>query len=287
MSSTYQQFYDVYNIRADDLQSTNAMEASIPMIAGKVTDATFRFALPRSADAGAGSTLLSVALNYRISAGGANCMASVVPSLTRYVEQNGVLQSTSAIAVTTAPAAVLSQDTLTTKLVSTVDTPAIDNQAATQTISYLYTVRFTATTACTVLIQGAVTSYSFDSAPTPADSVSINSNTTLDKSNSGSWHVIDASGGAIVLTLPKANNVAPNSNVNTVFNIKCGVAGNQISISPNALDYVNGLGLNAGSTVDKDFILATPAVGDYISIITDGVNAWQVVNASGTWTREA
>ena len=65
--------------------------------------------------------------------------------------------------------------------------------------------------------------------------------------------------------------------------------GNALNVSPHASDSIQGLGLNAAATVDKDYILATPAVGDFIKIQSDvtAVSSWLVTEAGGTWTREA
>lgn len=58
-------------------------------------------------------------------------------------------------------------------------------------------------------------------------------------------------------------------------------------ISPAAADKIIGLG--AAGVDDKDLVMvkASMVVGDYVKLVSDGVNGWFVQEAVGAWTREA
>lgn len=60
-----------------------------------------------------------------------------------------------------------------------------------------------------------------------------------------------------------------------------------VTISPNASDKIMGLGV--AGTDNKDIVntKATSRVGDYIVLVSDGVNGWFVKEVSGTWAFEA
>jgi len=59
------------------------------------------------------------------------------------------------------------------------------------------------------------------------------------------------------------------------------------TISPNSADKIIGLG--AAGVDDKDLVMvkASMVVGDYVKLVSDGLNGWFVQEAVGAWTREA
>ena len=69
------------------------------------------------------------------------------------------------------------------------------------------------------------------------------------------------------------------------YAIRCGTAGIALAVSPNASDKIMGPDL-AGDN-NKDRLLATGALGDYIVLVADGVDGWYVHHERGTWTAEA
>ena len=63
--------------------------------------------------------------------------------------------------------------------------------------------------------------------------------------------------------------------------------GSGFSISPNAVDKLMGAGITSAD--NKDFINdgVTDAEGDFMTIISDGVDGWYIQSFRGVWTREA
>lgn len=59
------------------------------------------------------------------------------------------------------------------------------------------------------------------------------------------------------------------------------------SVSPQAVDRIQGKGITAAD--DKDIInsAASDAVGDLLEIVGDGSAGWWIVGMLGTWAREA
>lgn len=256
----------------------------ITLIEDQVIELALRFALPRSSETGKGSTLSGCALNYVINSGGAGALTSAVPAITRYVHVNGVAESTTALTIdSTTPAFELDQTATTNRPVSSVSED-VDDQATTNSVSYLYTVTITAATDCSVIVQGVDVLYNQNGLGGDENALAtISTDTTLDVDNSGLLHNIDSSGGAVTLTLPDVTDDEP-----AVFKVQCLTGGNAINISPDASDYINGLGLN-DSTADKDYIFASPNPGDFIIIQSNGTAAaggWWVHAGSGTITRE-
>lgn len=101
---------------------------------------------------------------------------------------------------------------------------------------------------------------------------------TLSTTDSGRAIFVDTSAGAVTLTLPSTA-------LGVAYEIIINGVGNALNISPAAADKI--IGLNNAGTDNKDLILATPVIGDYIKIFGDGADGWYVQEASGTFTREA
>jgi len=58
-----------------------------------------------------------------------------------------------------------------------------------------------------------------------------------------------------------------------------------VTISPNASDKIMGNGFTAAD--NKDIVNTLGKVGDYVTLVADGVDGWYVQEIAGTWTREA
>jgi hypothetical protein len=60
-----------------------------------------------------------------------------------------------------------------------------------------------------------------------------------------------------------------------------------ISLSPNAVDKIMGVGLTSADNKDLINTKATAKKGDFVTLVGDGVNGWYVQELVGTWAREA
>ncbi len=105
---------------------------------------------------------------------------------------------------------------------------------------------------------------------------------TLTAADSGKIFLIDGS-ASVVATLPSTAagleytlivKQLPGSGAGTAF-------------SPAAADKIIGNGFTA--TDDKDAInsAASDALGDWITLVGDGVDGWYISSIKGTWAREA
>lgn len=59
-----------------------------------------------------------------------------------------------------------------------------------------------------------------------------------------------------------------------------------LSVSPSALDQIQGKGITAADNKDYINTAATDAVGDFLRIVGDGTLGWVVTDERGTWARE-
>lgn len=105
-------------------------------------------------------------------------------------------------------------------------------------------------------------------------------NYTIDATDNGTTIFVDTD--AVVLTLPAVGGI---SGVKVVNIAAFGVSG--VSVSPNAVDMIEGPGITAAD--DKDIIntKATARRGDYITIIDGDANGWSITEMKGTWARQA
>lgn len=106
---------------------------------------------------------------------------------------------------------------------------------------------------------------------------------TVSEQESGCIYLITAAD--VVATLPSLAGLSGNDAVEWTFISTVPSAGVGVSISPNALDYING------GTIDKDLINsgATDAKGDSCTIVgNDNVDAdgWWTSQRTGTWAAE-
>lgn len=239
-----------------------------------------KFSLPRVPGLLKGATLTGCSISYIVTSG---TLATATPTLTRVVDVNGATQATTTVALNTAtPAYVLMAGSTINRPVSSVTTPAADTDAVTSTVSYLFAVTFTsATNPCTMEIQGVETYFTLDYSDATNTSATQTANYTYVNSNSGLVQNVSSSIGTVTVTLPTSA-----SSGDTTFVMKVVGVGNAITVAPNASDYINGLGLNAAHTVNKYYTLATPAIGNSITLTADGGTGWHATTSVGTWTRQ-
>lgn len=246
-----------------------------------------RFGLPRSATTGKGSKLVSCALAYNFVSAATGDLSAATPTLTRIAQVNGIAESQTALTITsTVPAFQLtSVDTNINRPVSSV-TENFDNQATGQSITYLYKVIMTAGAAAVDLEIGGVevVYQSITGTNALTGTLITNAGATFDEDDSGFQFPVDSSAGAVTITFPDVT-----AGITPIASYVVRTGGNAINISPHASDYITGLNLNAAKTVDKDYILASPNPGDFITFAANGnaTGAWFVVSAGGTWTRQA
>jgi hypothetical protein len=60
-----------------------------------------------------------------------------------------------------------------------------------------------------------------------------------------------------------------------------------ITIAPNSVDQIAGLNFTAADNKAALNTKATSKVGDFITLVGDGTNGWNVLYARGTWARQA
>lgn len=59
-----------------------------------------------------------------------------------------------------------------------------------------------------------------------------------------------------------------------------------VTVSPNASDKIQGLAFSAADDKDALNTKATARVGDYIKLVGDGTDGWNVLDARGIWDRQ-
>lgn len=60
-----------------------------------------------------------------------------------------------------------------------------------------------------------------------------------------------------------------------------------VTVSPNASDKIQGLAFSAADDKDAINTKATARVGDYIKLVGDGTDGWNVLDARGIWARQS
>lgn len=60
-----------------------------------------------------------------------------------------------------------------------------------------------------------------------------------------------------------------------------------ITVAPNASDKISGLAFTAADNKAALNTKLTSRVGDFITLVSDGVDGWTVVSARGIWSRAA
>ncbi len=89
-----------------------------------------------------------------------------------------------------------------------------------------------------------------------------------------------------VFTLPAAGI----GNVGLTYTFRAGSnnGDSPVTVTPNAADGVNGLGFTSATGKGPQVLTAVQKAGDEITLVSSGVtgvNAWNITNAVGTWTR--
>lgn len=121
--------------------------------------------------------------------------------------------------------------------------------------------------------------------------VDVTTNKTLTAADQGIVQNVRSSSAVITLPATAAGLSFRIANGGAVVSgAPTGVSGAAVTVavSPAAADAIAGNGFTA--TVNKDAINTNGAVGDYIIVGasgTAGVSAWNIVEQTGTWTREA
>ena len=267
------------------------MNQKVKFTASSIYNIRCRFDLPRTSATGKGVRLNSVSLLYRVVSG---TLASMTPSLTKYVYTDGSIEGSTGISITTPDADfptedyVLTTTSTVTRARSAVDSPAFENSVNTESISWLFNVTAVTSTVGDLIVYGFEVTYDTDNSGSVIEDLNsgnpYSTSYTADLAKSGTTALIDSSGGTVVVTLPSVGA----ADVGTTMSFKASADSvNAIQISPDATDSIQGLNLNSGATANKDYILATPSAGDFITLIVGTASGWQVQAAAGTWTREA
>lgn len=60
-----------------------------------------------------------------------------------------------------------------------------------------------------------------------------------------------------------------------------------VTVAPNASDKISGLNFTPADNKAALNTKATAKVGDFITLLSDGVDGWTVIESRGTWARQA
>ena len=119
----------------------------------------------------------------------------------------------------------------------------------------------------------------------------IDTNKTLALADNGIWQNVIADG--ITITLPATTAgacfVIRNGGVpaSSALGAQTGTDGSVlVTVAPNASDQIAGLAFTAADNKAALNTKATARVGDYIKLVGDGTNGWNVFDARGIWTRQ-
>jgi hypothetical protein len=87
-----------------------------------------------------------------------------------------------------------------------------------------------------------------------------------------------------ILTLPAAASIPAGSGA--IFaSALAPTSGNGYEVDPIGTDVMRGLGFTPAATKGARNTQATAKIGDSITLVSDGVGAWYIVSAIGTWAR--
>jgi len=103
----------------------------------------------------------------------------------------------------------------------------------------------------------------------------IDDDATVDTLDSGKILLVTATGKTITL---------PATAVGLTVTVMSAQDGISLAVSPNSSDKIIGLDFTAADDTDA---LCTSNKGDYIKVFGDGSLGWYIMEAVGTWTREA
>jgi hypothetical protein len=261
-----------------------------------------RQALPRATSGtNTGVALTAVGLVYSVTSG---TVSSITPSVTRFTYADAGIETSASVTLSAAsPAYTLTTNaTAVRRGKSAVTTVTYDSgTAASTSVEYLIAFSVVVAATATISLYGMDVYYDQNSsAPLVTSATTITTSTTLStvfaygggNAQQGSVIPVDTSAGAVVLTLPAISTGNAASGPGASVTIRVAVAGNALRIAPNvaAPDQIVGLGLNTTPTTNTAnagrMILATPNVGDYIKIQSNGtaIGTWFVLEAVGVWT---
>ena len=232
---------------------------------------THKFSLPRSVVVGAGSVLKSCNFNYVLTSGTLTSTEGVIKKLTT---QDATNISAAATVTSTDAGEVTAAATEMNKVVSTVTTPAYDNEAATHSVEYQYTITFVASTACVVKLYGGEVVYDLDTSGGSLTATAVTSAATLAAANYGLVTPCTVGAGDLAVTLPD-----PADNVPAFIHLKVtsGGGGNLV------VDVAGGGNIiGVGDAAATDLTLTAPVAGDYVILASDSTSAtgvWGVVSA--------
>jgi hypothetical protein len=65
---------------------------------------------------------------------------------------------------------------------------------------------------------------------------------------------------------------------------RIGAEGITLSLSPNASDKIQGVDITAAD--NKDVIFTSQPIGSFVTLISDGVDGWNITAVKGVFTRE-
>lgn len=110
--------------------------------------------------------------------------------------------------------------------------------------------------------------------------VTVSTNKTLAAADAGIVQVVDTDG--VVITLPATA-------TGLVFKIRNGGADGAVgvSVSPNAVDLLQGNGFTAADDKDAINTKATAKKGDEITVVGNGGTGWTLHDVVGVWNRQA
>lgn len=122
--------------------------------------------------------------------------------------------------------------------------------------------------------------------------LNIDTSKTLDLTDNGVVQNVIAD--AITITLPATTAGAVftirNGGVPASSSVGAGTGADGsvlVTVSPNASDKIQGLTFTAADDKDALNTKATARVGDYITLVGDGTDGWNVQSARGIWARQA
>lgn len=224
-----------------------------------------RFALPRSAVAGKGAKLNSVALNYTISSG---ALVSVTPALQSIIYQDNVAVATATVPVGAAsPAARLTAGS-NCRMVNAVTSPAYDNGTAATTKTYLMSYTLAADAdPVTVSVHGGEALYS---AAASADNQASATVTALNAT--GTLTAAAIKGGIVTSTTAAAVVATTDTATNILAQLDSPAVGDTIRLKvvntgPNSFTVSAGAGVTIAGTAaiatltSRDLLARVDAVG--------------------------
>lgn len=73
--------------------------------------------------------------------------------------------------------------------------------------------------------------------------------------------------------------------VGQVLTLRVGANPQVLTISPQAVDKISGVDLTPAD--NKDIIFTNQPIGSFVTLVSDGVDGWNIAAVSGAFTREA